>query len=418
MATYVMHQDRTSTWLADSANDTWVVAKDAEFSMKNEFGFRDNQFDNTTLRIEGDITIVGQGYSAAVLGGDGSSLVIGADSVIDARKASGALLGTGVALDVVNNGLIRAGDTGLLTSSGATIDNNGEIQATKGIHAIVGAVGDNIVRNRGVIDATDLGIEILGFGGNQSTVTNFKQGEIVSDGIGVDFSGDAVGKLVNKGLIAADMAVQDGGGTAILVNKGKIDGDIDLGAGSDILNLRGGSVKGTVTGGDDDDVYTVSKASMDLVESADGGNDTVNSSAKFTLGDNFETLQLVGNKDVTGRGNGDGNVIIGNLGDNKLFGMDGEDELSGGAGDDMMTGGAAADIFYFASNSGSDVIMDFENNADTIDLTGWDAIGSYADLILSHMTIDGNDIVFQSGNDTLRLKDVDMSELDMSDFVI
>ena len=142
MATHVTHQNRTSTWTADSANDTWIVADDAQFSMKNEFGFNDTQLDNTTFKVEGDITVNGSGYSAAVLGGDGSSMVIGDGSVIDARKAEGALFGTGNDLDVVNNGLIKAGGTGMFTSAGGTIDNK---TAELGVELILSALGKTIL---------------------------------------------------------------------------------------------------------------------------------------------------------------------------------------------------------------------------------------------------------------------------------
>jgi serralysin len=419
MATHVTHQNRTSTWTADSANDTWIVADDAQFSMKNEFGFNDSQLDNTTFKVEGDITVVGGGYSAAVLGGDGSSMIISKDSVIDARKAEGALFGTGDDLDVVNNGLVKAGGTGIFTSSGGSIDNNGEIRGSQGINAAMGAGSENVVRNRGLIDVTDLGIEASAFDGKQSTVVNFKGAEIRSDDVGVSFDGfDGVAKLVNKGLIDADTAVEDGNGATTLVNKGKIVGDIDLGAGNDVLNLRRGSIEGSITGGADSDIYRVSKKSIELTEAADGGNDTVLSSSKFTLGDNFETLELVGRKDVAGRGNDLSSIVTGNKGDNKLFGMDGMDFLSGGKGDDVLTGGAMADTFVFSTGFGRDVIADFENNSDKIDLSDWEGIDSYADLVLTHMTIDGDDIVFQNGSDTLRLKDVDMNELDQSDFII
>lgn len=418
MATHVTHQDRTSTWVADAANDTWIVAKDAQFSMNGEFGFKDNQLDNTTLKVEGDIKVVGSGYSAAILAGDGSSMTIGEDSVIDARKAEGALFGTGSNLDVVNNGLIKAGGTGIFTSSGGTIDNNGEIRGVQGINAAMGAGNENLVRNRGLIDVTDLGIEASGFDKDLSTIVNLKGGEVRSDGVGISFEFGGQGKLVNKGLIDADTAVQDSDGSVTLINKGKIVGDIDLGAGNDMLDLRRGSVDGTISGGDDSDVYKVSKKSIDLTEAADGGSDTVLSSSKFTLGDNFETLQLVGKKDIAGRGNDLSNVVTGNAGDNKLFGMDGTDLLSGGKGDDVLTGGNMADTFVFSTGFGHDVITDFTNNSDKIDLSDWEGIGSYANLILTHMTVDGDDIVFQNGSDVLRLKDVDINELDQSDFVI
>ncbi|MCB1446736.1 MAG: hypothetical protein KDJ87_13350 [Rhizobiaceae bacterium] len=141
------------------------------------------------------------------------------------------------------------------------------------------------------------------------------------------------------------------------------------------------------------------------------------SSGRFTLGDNFEILRLIGDRDVNGRGNGLSNIVTGNKGDNRLFGMDGMDQLSGGKGSDSLEGGAGADTFLFATGFGKDVITDFTSHSDKIDLSGWAGVDSYADLILTHMKVVGEDIVFRNGGDSLRLRNVDINELDSADFI-
>jgi hypothetical protein len=66
----------------------------------------------------------------------------------------------------------------------------------------------------------------------------------------------------------------------------------------------------------------------------------------------------------------DGNdQISGNRGFNYLSGGDGEDTLNGGGGFDLLEGGKDADTFVFAPGSGCDVILDFEAEMDTFDLS-------------------------------------------------
>ncbi|HVF37587.1 MAG TPA: M10 family metallopeptidase C-terminal domain-containing protein, partial [Sphingomicrobium sp.] len=75
-------------------------------------------------------------------------------------------------------------------------------------------------------------------------------------------------------------------------------------------------------------------------------------------------------------GNSAANLLHGGNGNDALFGGDGNDTLIGGGGQDMMTGGAGADLFQFAAVSDSptgalrDMILDFQQGSDLIDLSG------------------------------------------------
>jgi Ca2+-binding RTX toxin-like protein len=190
-----------------------------------------------------------------------------------------------------------------------------------------------------------------------------------------------------------------------------------LGAGDDVLDLRKGTLEGKAYGGDGADLYIISSAKTQMAEGLFGGHDTVQSSVKFQLSNFFEDLQLIGSNNISGRGNVIGNHVTGNTGDNRLFGYEGQDVLSGGAGNDLLSGGADGDVFVFKTGFGEDVISDFENGIDKIDLSGWETIANYSDLVLGHLAVDGADLVFTSGDEILRLKNVDISALDSSDFV-
>ncbi|ESR27161.1 calcium-binding protein [Lutibaculum baratangense] len=79
------------------------------------------------------------------------------------------------------------------------------------------------------------------------------------------------------------------------------------------------------------------------------------------------------------RGGGGDDVILGGQGNDRLYGGAGNDDLVGGAGKDFLWGGAGSDAFVFdfasesAPGAGRDVIMDFQQGRDFIDLDLMDA---------------------------------------------
>lgn len=179
---------------------------------------------------------------------------------------------------------------------------------------------------------------------------------------------------------------------------------LDGGAGSDTLEggtgrdiLDGGTGGDKMLGGTGDDTYYVDSLLDVPVELSWEGLDTVNSSVSFTLAQYFENLQLVGVADLTATGNNTYNSLFGNAGDNILKGMGGNDRLDGGDGNDRLEGGSGndrlqgesgtdtqvggtgADTFIWNDPSHAglgasrDVILDFVQGSDKIDLSGIDA---------------------------------------------
>ncbi|WP_341735212.1 CHRD domain-containing protein [Microcoleus sp. CAWBG640] len=101
-----------------------------------------------------------------------------------------------------------------------------------------------------------------------------------------------------------------------------------------------------------------------------GGNDILLGNAGNDLlcgnqGD--DTLSGGQNEDslLGGKGN---DILNGDLGNDVLLGDLGDDVLTGGAGNDTLTGGNGGDIFVISKGEGFDLITDFQNGVDFIQL--------------------------------------------------
>ncbi|HET8543395.1 MAG TPA: M10 family metallopeptidase C-terminal domain-containing protein, partial [Pseudolabrys sp.] len=137
--------------------------------------------------------------------------------------------------------------------------------------------------------------------------------------------------------------------------------------GDDVLQGLGGNDALNGDAGNDTASYSASPAGVTvslatgLASGGDAQGDT------FT---NFENII----------GSGFADVLTGNSGNNALNGGAGNDRLTGGLGQDVLTGGPGADTFDFnalnetpVGNANHDVIADFQQGSDVIDLTGIDA---------------------------------------------
>jgi Ca2+-binding RTX toxin-like protein len=126
------------------------------------------------------------------------------------------------------------------------------------------------------------------------------------------------------------------------------------GAGADFLHGRGGVDH--LEGGGGGDTYHID-AGDQVIEGADGGDDTIFTSADYTLGDNVEKLHAaVGTASIALTGNGLANILFGNDGANVLDGRGGADVLIGGRGDDTYVF-EDGDILDEAADSGNDTVQ-------------------------------------------------------------
>ena len=273
-----------------------------------------------TVRIEG--TVLGQNATAITMTLGDHTVVIGPDGATFSNRNWVNTVVDGANNLIQNFGFISGGGGIWGTGWGSgRIENDGTIAAQR-VAAIklIDGIGGNVIVNDGLITGTG-GIVLQNA---VATIRNGAEGEIRSNSAAVaaiDGSLASTGFIIrNLGTIAGlDDAILGSINADTVRNDGVIDGDVLLGGGNDVFRGRKGLIEGELRGGD--------------------GNDTL----------------------ITGRG------------DDALFGDRGLDRLDGGAGDDTMTGGANPDVFVFsrAGAGGADLVADFQDNVDDLDLVAF-----------------------------------------------
>ena len=361
------------------------------------------------------------------IGSNGSVTSFGLDAIL----ITGGSVTPGGRFALRNDGLIRAEDEGITASHLDEVEilNTGEISSSGGASSayaiVVDASDTRIVNSGSIISANAAAIYMdAGFGSNPGDPT-----QIVNTGL---ISGPALAvrsdrhsdHIDNDGIIQGDLRLGEGesldGDTAfadLVNNSGTIYGNVLLGAGEDKFFGETGEIFGEVKGEDGDDIIK-SGLGDDFLNGGEGrdklyggaGNDTavysdsssgvrVNLNAHRgwggeALGDRLYDIEnLVGSAydDVligdgvsnsleggaggdTLDGEGGNDVLFGQSGDDTLIGGDGNDILNGGLDRDILWGGDGVDIFEFLDviesgiGSSRDVIKDFEQGVDLLDL--------------------------------------------------
>ena len=122
--------------------------------------------------------------------------------------------------------------------------------------------------------------------------------------------------------------------------------------------LDGGAGVDLLIGGAGDDLYYVDDEEDHVVESANEGTDTIETSVHFALPDHVEKLVLSGGSgsDLIGVGNVLNNTITGDSQHNILDGEAGQDTLVGGAGNDVYVVDDVNDVVTEVASQGNDTV--------------------------------------------------------------
>ena len=413
---------------------------------------------------------VGITNSGTILGGtDGFRAGYGAliqnSGALMAGETAILLSGSGGGDDaaILNTGEVQGIDIGIaanLTDASVTVQNAGSIQGGLGVvlgNTATGTVSELV--NTGTITGIDIAIQ--GASGAQRVFSTGLISGNVELGGGNDLF-DGLGGVVNGVIL---------GGTGNDTLTGGMDDDrIDGGQNFDLISgyggndtLLGDSGLDTIYGGDGDDSIDAGTSSDFVGAGAgndyvlgQGGNDTIygfdgndtlqgNDGTDIVYGGNGDDdlnggngLDLIyggagndtigGGTDADTLNGGDGedlilgwlgdDLIFGNAGHDMLDGQGGNDTLAGGWGNDTLSGGADADVFRMIRANGDDVITDFENNTDLIDVSALQT--TYGALATGLSDYNGGaliDLTAVGGTGSIWVQGVPSSFLNANDFI-
>ncbi|CAN7527379.1 calcium-binding protein [Rhizobium sp. LjRoot254] len=297
----------------------------------------------------------------------------------------------------------------LLYGDGSVIHNEGTIASTSGVAVGMSGAGIGVENEGTLLSFSTYAVMLSG------SDLHFENSGTIGGGISISSTTGSTSTIINSGLInSASVAVLAGNGDDTIINSGLIRTSVGMGNGDDRFIDKGGDVTSAILGGGGDDLFVIKSGDFDLRESNGSGFDTVKSYVSWEIGQDFEVGRLLGSKNINLTASDDGAFLYGNAGNNKLTGRAGVDKLDGGRGNDILTGAANEDHFVFKAGSGKDVIVDFIDGADSIDLQDYKGIDAFGDLGIKQ---DGKDLVIElQGGDTITLRNFDKTDLSGADF--
>lgn len=204
-----------------------------------------------------------------------------------------------------------------------------------------------------------------------------------------------------------------GGGDGADLIYGDQGNDVIYGdAGND--TIQGSAGDDTIIGADDNDRIGGGEGNDSLRGDrgddrlwGDEGEDTIQGGA------GRDTVSGGVGNDRIGGGDGD-DRLLGNDGNDLIYGDGGSDRIFGDKGNDTLSGGAGNDVFVFRSGDGNDVISDFKNGDNKIDLSATGA-NSFSSLTISSGPNGSSNIDYGSGEIVLRF--VSPGSLTVDDFI-
>jgi len=248
------------------------------------------------------------------------------------------------------------------------------LNGTSGADKLVGGAGDDTLNGNAGNDILigNAGNDVLNGGAGNDTMT----GGAGDDVYIVDSISDVTIELPNEGVDTVESSVtwtlSANVENLYLTGKAAINGTgnaldntivgnsaaniLTGGAGNDSLDGRAGADR--MVGGLGDDTYYVDNVGDVIVENANEGIDSVESTISYALGNNVENLTLSDGAAINGTGNALDNIIIGNSSANTLTGGAGNDRLEGRGGADTLIGGTGNDTYVMARGFGRDTIID------------------------------------------------------------
>jgi len=253
-------------------------------------------------------------------------------------------------------------------------DGNDTLFGDDGADKLLGGDGnDKLLGGDGndVLKGEDDDDRLIGGDGNDRLLGN-DGNDTVSGGAGNDSLIGGDGNDVLKGDAGDDKLIGGKGNDRLIGSAGNdrlIGGD-----GAD--SLLGGSGNDKLIGNAGNDTLSAGSGNDRLI--GGGDNDSLDGGGGDDIllgGDRNDVLSGGSGQDKLNGGVGN-DELVGGTGSDFLIGGSGRDVLAGGRGNDTLIGGTGRDVFVLASNSGTDIIRDFEEGTDRIGLDGQLQFGS------------------------------------------
>ncbi len=306
------------------------------------------------------------------VGGQTNNISIARGSIIEnAVGGSGADRITGnAAANALTGG---AGNDTLIGGGGGDV-----LFGSAGADSLVGGAGDDIyyVDSAGdvVAEALESGTDSIYSSVSYTISANAEQLLAIGSAAGLVLTGNNTANVLYGSLHIGGVSLIGNGGDDIFYGSNYAD-NINGGDDNDILQaFYSTDGEDTLTGGAGNDVYYIFEQGDVVVESANGGFDTIYAQADVVLSDNVEQVVLYG----------DGSTVTGNGGNNNLFGNNSTNSvtLSGGDGDDWLVGSNQADTLN--GGTGNDIIQGLDGANQLVGGAGNDQYysTSVSDIIL------------------------------------
>ena len=289
------------------------------------------------------------------------------------------------AVHIQNSGLILARTEAIETNDGDdTIENSGTLLG----NVFMGAGNDRFLGSAGVqnlVIAAAGDDTVIGGAGDERLFGGTENDRLVGHGGDDVIDGDSGDDRLSGGSDNDTLDAGDGNDALVggegddLLASGIGNDTLHGGAGGDFLlgdvgddRLSGDSDSDTLDAGDGNDALLGGEGD-DLMSGGIGLDTMAGGSGDDTLdgGDGVDRMTGGVGDDLLTGGLGQ-DTLLGEAGADTLTGGGGADTLDGGAGDDELTGGAAADTFLFRPGNGNDLITDFANDVDRLDLRAFD----------------------------------------------